>query len=84
MAKDIGVRRVFVVANKVRSPRDLELVREGLPRDLPFLGAIRYDENLVTADLEGRPVDSVGGKLMEEVGAIRRELMDQLKVGTAT
>jgi CO dehydrogenase maturation factor len=79
MAKDIGVRRVFVVANKVRSPRDLSVVREALPKELPFLGAISYDESLTNADLEGRGVDEVGGKLFDEVRAIRGALLRELK-----
>jgi len=79
MAKEIGVKRVFIVANKVRSPKDIEAVRESLPKGAPLLGAISFDERLVTADLEGRPVDEVGGKLFDEVRAIRSELLRQLK-----
>lgn len=81
MAKDIGVRKVFVVGNKVRSPEDLAAMREALPQDLPFLGAIRYDERLVTADLQGRGVDEVGGALFDEVKAIRAELVKHVKAG---
>jgi len=79
MAKEIGLKRVFLVANKVRSPQDLEKLCEALPRDLPLLGAISYDDALVTADLEGRPVDEADGKLFDEVRAIRSELLRQLK-----
>lgn len=79
MAKEIGIKRVFIVANKVRSPKDLEALRQALPKGAPLLGSISYDERLVTADLEGRPVDEVGGKLFDEVKAIRSELLRQLK-----
>ena len=47
----------------------------------PILGSIRFDERLMTADLEGRPVDEVGGKLFDEVKAIRSELLRHLKKG---
>jgi CO dehydrogenase maturation factor len=78
MAGDIGVKKVFIVANKIRSPNDLEVLRGNLPKGVPLLGAIGYDERLVSADLEGRGVDEVGGKLFEEVKASRQELMRQL------
>jgi len=78
MAKDIGVRKVFAVGNKVHSPADLDAMVDALPEDLPFLGAIRYDERLVIADLLGRGVDQVGGTLFDEVRAIRAELVKHL------
>ncbi|MFQ6096918.1 MAG: AAA family ATPase [Armatimonadota bacterium] len=81
MAAEIGIRRTFVVANKVRSPSDLEALRSSLPPDAPLLGAISYDERLVNADLEGRSVDEAGGRLMDEVKAIRDELLGQLREG---
>lgn len=81
MAREIGVKRVFLAANKVRSPHDLELLRHALPKSVPLLGAISFDERLMTADLEGRPVDAVGGRLFDEVKAIRSELLRQLKEG---
>ena len=83
MAGEIGIRRVFAVANKVRSPRDLELLRAALPADVPMLGSIGFDESLMTADLEGRPVDEAGGRLREEVLAIHQELLSQLQQGSA-
>ena len=82
MAKDIGIRRVFLVANKVRSPKDLETLRAALPQGVPLLGSISFDDALMTADLEGTPVDEVGGRVMEEARAIRHELLQQLKQGS--
>ncbi|MBM4034835.1 MAG: carbon monoxide dehydrogenase [Planctomycetes bacterium] len=81
MAREIGVKRIFIVANKVRSPKDMETLRESLPKGAPLLGAISFDQRLVTADLEGRPVDDAGGRLFDEVRAIHSELLKQLKEG---
>jgi len=83
MAREIGIRRVFVVANKVRSPSDLEALRSSLPDGAPLLGAIGYDERLVTADLEGRGVDEAGGGLMGETRAIHNELLRRLESSEA-
>jgi len=83
MADEIGIRRIFLVANKIRDDHDLEVLRSALPPELPLLGAIRYDPALVTADLEGRGVGDVGGTLLDEVKAIRDQLLRHLKQGTA-
>ena len=82
MADEIGIRDVFLVANKIRSPRDLDVLRESLPPGVPLLGAISFDTELVTADLEGRGVGDVGGKLADEVKAIRDQLLHQLEQGS--
>ncbi len=79
MAAEIGIRSVFLVANKIRSPEDLAALRGSLPDGVPLLGAISYDTDLVTADLEGRPVDEVKGRLADEVKAIRQELIRHLE-----
>jgi len=84
MADEIGIKRVFIVANKIRSPEDLDVLRKSLPEGIPVLGAIRFREALMTADLQGRPVDEVDDGLIEEVRAIRRELMRQLEQGTSS
>ena len=83
MAAEIGIRRIFVAANKVRSPHDLEALRSSLPPDVPLLGAISYDERLINADIEGRSVDEAGGRLMDEVRAIKNQLTKQLEQGSA-
>jgi CO dehydrogenase maturation factor len=82
MAAEIGIRNVFIVANKIRSAQDLDALRESLPEGVPLLGAIRYDETLVTADLEGRPIDDVDGGLFEEARAIRQELIRHIEQGS--
>ena len=83
MAADIGIRHVFLVANKIRSPRDLAALRQSLPEGVPLLGAISYNEGLVTADLEGRPVDEIGGPFLEEVRAVHDALVQHCQQGSS-
>ena len=82
MAADLGIRRVFLVANKVRSAADLDTLRQALPSGLPLLGTIHYDDRLVTADLEGRGVADAGGPLLDEVRVIRQQLNQHLQQGS--
>ena len=82
MADEIGIRHVFLAANKIRSPQDLDALRGALPPELPLLGAISHDPSLVTADLEGRGVGDVEGPLAHEVKAIRDQLLHHLEQGS--
>jgi CO dehydrogenase maturation factor len=52
LAADLGIRRVYVVANKVAGEADLAMVREHLP-DIPLLGSISYNEKVIEADKLG-------------------------------
>lgn len=52
LAKGLGVKKVFVVANKVRGEEDLDFVRRHLP-DAHLLGSIRFSHDIMEADIEG-------------------------------
>ena len=77
LARDLGIARIALVANKIRSLRDETTVREFAGRHhLPVAGVVPYDPVVVEADEQGiavmdrRPDAS-------SVEAIRR-LADQL------
>ncbi len=71
LAGDLGIRQVFVVANKVRS-EDEEGLREALG-NLPLLGMLPYEAQAVTADLEGESVKAIPA-LRAKVEDIRQAL----------
>jgi CO dehydrogenase maturation factor len=52
LASEIGLGRIAVVGNKIRTPKDEAYLRTHLP-DFDFLGFIPYDDSLIEADLEG-------------------------------
>jgi CO dehydrogenase maturation factor len=52
LAKGLGVKKVFVVANKVRGEEDLNFIRTHLP-DAHLLGAIYFSHDIMKADIEG-------------------------------
>ena len=52
LAGDIGLERVFLVGNKIRSSRDQNFLTGALA-DFRFLGFIPYDEQIIEADLRG-------------------------------
>jgi CO dehydrogenase maturation factor len=59
LARDLGVQRVLLVANKVRDDSELEAVRELAERhDLELLGAVPYDQTFPEAErAEEAPLD---------------------------
>jgi len=52
LAGDIGLERVFLVGNKIRSSSDQNFLTGALA-DFRFLGFIPYDEQIIEADLRG-------------------------------
>lgn len=57
LAQDLGVERVLVVANKVRTVRDEEAIREYCARrDFSVIGTVPFDAAVTEADLHGRAV----------------------------
>jgi len=54
LAEDIGVKKLSLVGNKIRSQGDRNFLLEHMP-DFEFLGFIPFEAGIIEADLEGRP-----------------------------
>ncbi len=59
LARELGIKHTYVVANKIRKPQDKRLVAEFCTKNnLELLAAIPYDERVVEADRQGKaPID---------------------------
>lgn len=53
LGRDIGIQRILVLGNRVKDEADQELIRQSLA-DFEILGFLPEDEEIVTADREGR------------------------------
>ena len=63
LAKELGIPRVFVVANKSRGPRDEEAIRTFCERNhLDLLAAVSFDETVLEAELGGAAVLDVNAQ----------------------
>ena len=72
LARELGVRRVLAVANKVANERQEELIRRELAAaggegHLPLAAVLRYHEELLEADLTGEAVYRACPALLLEV-----------------
>ena len=75
LARDIGIKNIAAVGNKIRSPRDREFLTCRLP-GFDFLGFIPYDQAIIDADLANlSPVDASQG-IKKEVQNIYQTLTE--------
>jgi len=70
-ARELGIPKVWAVANKVRSESDLAFVQENLG-DLPLAGWLPRDDRIVEADMNGLAVYDLAPDLAERVIAMAR------------
>jgi CO dehydrogenase maturation factor len=74
LAREIGLKNIAVVANKVRSQADKEFLTSSLP-GFEFLGFIPYDQLIVEADVKNRPVIDASQQVISEVRKIYSALL---------
>ena len=75
LASDLGVKRVRVVANKVRDARDEEFVRNAIPAE-DLLGMIHYNTEVIDADRNGESPYDYSPTAIEEIRKIK-EILDR-------
>lgn len=73
LADDIGIKKVYVVGNKIAGKEDEALVRDNL-NDLPFLGFLSYNEKVIEADKLGVSPFDLDKGIREEVEGILETL----------
>lgn len=73
LAEDIGVKRTFLVGNKVRNKAEANYLRESLS-DIPYLGSVSESARVRQADLDGKSPYEADGNFVAEVEKLRVEL----------
>ena len=70
LANDLGVKRVRVVANKIRDERDEQFVRDAIPAE-DLLGCIHYNMEIMDADRNGKSPYDFSPTAIEEIRQIK-------------
>ena len=70
LASDLGVRRVRVVANKVRDEQDEQFIRSAIPAE-DLLGIIHYNSQIIDADRCGKSPYDFSPTAIEEIRQIK-------------
>ena len=75
LAKDLGVKQVRVVANKVRDEKDEAFIRSSIPAE-DLLGCIHYNTEVIDADRNGQSPYDYSPTAIEEIRKIK-EILDR-------
>ena len=73
LAADLGVRKVGVVANKVRDAKDEEFIRSRIPEE-DLLGFIHYNSEVIDADRAGGSPFDYSMSTVEEIRKIKEKM----------
>jgi CO dehydrogenase maturation factor len=73
LARGLGVKRIFVVANKVRGEKDIQFIRNALD-DIEFIGAMSFNTDILESDIKGVPVFRVSQQAVDEAKKIKKRL----------
>ncbi|MBC7237524.1 MAG: AAA family ATPase [Chloroflexi bacterium] len=79
LAKDLGIPKVWIIANKVRDERDQQFIADNLGEDaLEIAGWLPFDEAAIEADMTGRAVYDMAPALVAAVRdvLVRANLID--------
>ena len=73
LAKDLGVKQVRVVANKVRGEEDEKFVREHIPAE-DLLGFVHYNTEVIDADRKGCSPYDFSKSATDEIRMIKKTI----------
>jgi CO dehydrogenase maturation factor len=75
LAKGLGVKKVYVVANKVRNDDDIAFLKNNI-KDMEFLGAIKFSQSVMDCDLGGISPFKGATEAVEEIKQIKQKLVE--------
>ncbi len=75
LANDLGIKRVRVVANKIRDEKDEAFIRDAIPAE-DLLGCIHYNSQIMDADRNGKSPYDFSPAAIEEIRKIK-EVLDR-------
>ena len=78
MAKELGIKTVGVIGNKITDKSQIDVIKSGLAKQnaAVWLGALPYSKTLQQADLKREPVIDADKKVVEELTKAKNKLME--------
>ena len=77
LASDLGIRRTFIVANKISGDDQRDVLQRALNEQV-VIGTLPYSKELARADLEGRSANVDDHAFIESVNRLGEALEEQL------
>ena len=78
LAKDIGLENIAIVGNKIHNQSEKEFITSRL-RGFEFLGFIPYDQAMLQAEIDNRPLLNASQEITSAVKDIYHRLVFQVK-----
>ncbi|TYO95007.1 AAA family ATPase [Desulfallas thermosapovorans] len=66
MARDLGIEKVGIIANKIRTDKEKEFIKSSFP-DNNILGFIKFSESILANSMEPSQAIEIGGELLAEM-----------------
>jgi CO dehydrogenase maturation factor len=77
MAEGLGVKHLFVVANKIRGEEDLTYIKQGIG-DLELIGSLSFNHSIMEADMKGIAPFENTPSLVEELKEMKKKIEQRL------
>jgi len=77
LAEELGIKKVFVIANKVRNKSDIEFISKSLDK-IKLIGSIKFNNEIMESDIQGLPSYRVSEKAVEDAAEIKKKLEELL------
>jgi len=75
LARDLGIKKFWIIGNKVRHERDAAFIRDSLD-ELPLVGMLPYTDQAIEADMQSKALYDVAPELVEKT----REIVDSVLI----
>lgn len=75
MARDLGIKHVAAIANKITEATQTNIIRSQL-KDMPLLGSLGYSRSVQQADLARKPVMQADAGFLKQLRQARDALMN--------
>lgn len=73
LAAELGIKRVFLVANKVRKEQDVDFIKSNVT-GIEFLGKISFNDSIMESDIQGIPSHKASPQTVAEAEVIKKSL----------
>ncbi len=75
MARQMGIRNVAAIANKITEDRQVEVIKSEL-KEVDVLASLGYNPSLLQADLKRQPVFEAAGQFVDRLKDAKKKLVD--------
>ena len=75
LGNDLGVKKVYVVGNKMRNDEDIEFIKSNL-EDGEALGFIHYNQQVIDSDRANQSPYDISKETKNEIKAIKDKLVE--------